>query len=104
MSNKKKKYAYFVSVLLAILAVKATTASETIRSLNLIIKCTPPEPGIYTLGWGTSRLHIPQNGKPYTTFRMERHFVEGNICQSADNIGVVVIDKEGQVWSYFPEN
>lgn len=73
-------------------------------ALTVNVNCRPPKAGTYTLGWGTSRLIIPQNGRPYTFFRVEKKYIKGTLCQSGDNSGVVLFRPDGTVWSYVRSN
>lgn len=70
------------------------------NALTVTVKCEPPIPGVYTLGWGTSRLVIPKNGTPYITFRGNTAPVTDTICKSGDGIGVVLFRADGTVWAY----
>ncbi|MFZ4557952.1 MAG: hypothetical protein ACOYN8_16430 [Pseudanabaena sp.] len=77
---------------------------QPVMALNFNVDCRSPEAGIYTLGWGTSRLIIPKNGRAYYTFRGKSTAVDGTICKSGDNSGVVLFRKDGTVWSYIRAN
>lgn len=105
MLAKYKKYQVYLLLLSCFfLTVQIPSANGQTRTLKVTVKCNAPEPGVYQLGWGTSRLHIPKKGKPYITFRTITKPVEGKICQSSDNIGIVVFEKNGEVWSYIRES
>lgn len=64
--------------------------------------CSKPKPGTYWLGWGGSRLIVPNAGRPYQTFRTERVNLPGKYCQSADSVGVIRIESNGKIWGYTP--
>lgn len=81
-----------------------TQANQIASALTVKIECLPPNPGVYTLGWGTSRLVIPETGKPYYTFRSKKSFVEDQLCKAGDNIGVVAFRSDGTVWAYVRAN
>jgi|GEM_PF-4646357 len=75
-------------------------ANQSVVKLNVNINCRPPDPGVYTLGWGTSRLIIPESGRAYYTFRGQNTIVKDTLCQSGDNSGVVAFRSDGTVWAY----
>lgn len=105
MLLKFKKYqVYLILLSCTLLGIQIPSVHGQTRSIKVTVKCNAPEPGIYQLGWGTSRLHVPKKGKPYTTFRGTTQPVEGTLCQSSDNIGLVVFKKNGEVWSYVRES
>jgi ABC-type multidrug transport system permease subunit len=70
------------------------------EALTVTVKCEPPTPGVYTLGWGTSRLVIPAKGQPYTAFRGKQALVKDRICKSGDNSGAILFRADGTVWAY----
>lgn len=69
-------------------------------ALTVTVKCEPPLPGVYTLGWGYSYLVVPANGKPYGTFRGKKAPVNDTICKSGDGNGAVLFRADGTVWAY----
>lgn len=69
-------------------------------ALNVNVNCSPPDPGIYSLGWGASRLIIPSNARPYYTFRGQNKPVADRLCKSGDNSGVIAFRSDGTVWAY----
>ena len=89
-----------VTVMVATIFLSLALANHSAVALNADVKCRPPEPGMYTLGWGTSRLVIPKEGRPYYTFRMQRTMVVDTLCRSGDNSGVVAFRADGTVWAY----
>lgn len=89
-----------VTTIISVLFLNLAQVIEPVMALNFNVDCRSPEAGIYTLGWGTSRLIIPKDGRAYITFRGKSASVDGTICKSGDNIGVVVFRKDGTVWSY----
>ena len=77
-----------------------TLIAPRATALTVAVKCEPPIPGVYTLGWGYSRLVIPANGKPYGTFRGKKTPINDTICKSGDGNGAVVFGADGTVWAY----
>lgn len=93
-----------VTTIVSTLFLNLAQVIQPVMALNFSVDCRSPEAGIYTLGWGTSRLIIPKNGRAYTTFRGKSTSVDGTICKSGDNSGIVVFRKDGTVWSYIRSN
>ncbi len=94
------KTIYLTKFVSAFVFVAFAQANQLALGLTVKVECLPPNPGVYTLGWGTSRLVIPEKGKPYYTFRSEKRFVKDTLCKSGDNIGVVAFREDGTVWAY----
>ena len=96
------KQTYFSCLAIAGLALSSSLTLPILpaESLTVTVKCDPPNPGTYSLGWGTSRLVIPTNGKPYITFRGNRATVNDQICKAGDNSGVILFRADGTVWGY----
>ena len=89
-----------ITAVLSTLFFNLAPTIQPVSALTVNVNCRPAEAGTYTLGWGTSRLIIPKNARPYITFRGKISTVSGTICKSGDNIGLVVFDKDGSVWAY----
>ena len=83
-------------------AIITTLAGLTIFFTAPAFACQKPKPGTYSLGWGTARLVVPAEGRPYQTFRTERVNLPGKYCLSGDNVGVTRTESNGKVWAYTP--
>ncbi|PZO36383.1 MAG: hypothetical protein DCF19_21525 [Pseudanabaena frigida] len=93
-----------ITAIVSTLLLNLAQVIQPAMALNFNVDCRSPEAGIYTLGWGTSRLIIPKNGRAYITFRGKSTAIDGTICKSGDNIGVVVFRQDGTVWAYVRAN
>ena len=82
------------------LSSSSTLTAPHAVALTVAVKCEPPSPGVYTLGWGYSHLIIPPNGKPYGSFRGKKTPINDTICKSGDGRGAVVFGADGTVWAY----
>jgi hypothetical protein len=97
--NLKSIFISCLSILLLLLIVHtANAASQTITAK---VNCERPKAGTYSLGWGTSRLIVPDSGTPYTIFRTKNSpMTDGKLCQSGDNSGAVFLRNDRTVWAY----
>lgn len=77
-----------------------TLTAPRAAALTVTVRCEPPLPDVYTLGWGYSYLVIPANGKPYMAFRGKKAPVNDTICKSGDGNGAVLFRADGTVWAY----
>ena len=89
-----------ITAVFSTLLLNLAPAIQPVSALTVNVNCRPAEAGTYTLGWGTTRLIVPKNARPYITFRGKISTVNGTICKSGDNIGLVVFNKDGTVWAY----
>jgi hypothetical protein len=64
-----------VAVAITTLFLNLIPTYQPAVALNVNVKCRSPEPGVYTLGWGTCRLIIPKDGRPYYAFRGQNKMV-----------------------------
>jgi hypothetical protein len=79
----------------------ATYASAATQTITAKVNCERPKAGTYSLGWGTSRLILPESGTPYSTFRgKEKLMTDGNLCQAGDNAGAIFLRNDRTVWAY----
>jgi hypothetical protein len=91
---------FLVAVAVAFFYVNIVQAEQSVIAFKATVNCRSPKPGVYTLGWGTSRLTITQNGRSFYTFRTQSKPVEDKLCQAGDNNGVVAFRSDGTVWAY----
>ena len=89
-----------LTLVLFVLGSSFALTAPRAAALTVTVKCEPPLPGVYTLGWGYSYLVIPANGKPYGTFRGKKALVNDTICKSGDGNGAVLFRADGTVWAY----
>lgn len=95
----------FVFVLtLVIVVCIAFALPSAANTMSVTVNCQSPNPGTYTLGWGSSRLIIPSQGAAYSEFRMQQSEVRGRLCRSGDNSGVINFADDGSVWAYVLAN
>lgn len=90
----------FLPITTTLSALLMGITAAPVMALDVKVNCQPAEVGTYTLGWGTSRLVVPKNARPYIVFRGRTASVDGTICKSGDNVGLVVFKKDGTVWAY----
>lgn len=98
---KLKFLLVFSFVIVVCITFALPSAANTI---SVTVNCQPPNPGVYTLGWGTSRLIIPSQGPAYSEFRMRQSEIRGRLCRSGDNSGVINFSDDGSVWAYVQAN
>lgn len=96
------KLTCFSRLAIAGLALSSSLTLPILRAeaLTVTVKCDPPNPGTYSLGWGSSRLIIPTQGRPYIMFRGKRTPVNDKICKAGDNSGAILFRADGTVWGY----
>ena len=87
-----------IGLVIALAGLSTSHAAET----KVSVTCNTPDPGTYWLGWGTSRMRVGANGQISITFRGTVHDVEGIVCKSGDNSGLVHLDRDGVPWAYIP--
>ncbi len=89
-----------ITTVLSTLFLNLIPTIQPVSALTVNVNCRPAETGTYTLGWGKTRLIVPKNARPYIMFRGKIATVNGTICKSGDNVGLVVFNKDGTVWAY----
>lgn len=106
MKRHQKLFILFISLVsglcLLFTATHTIAASQTITAK---VNCQRPKAGTYSLGWGTSRLIVPDSGIPYIIFRTNKSsMTDGQLCQAGDNSGVVFLRNDRTVWAYTRAN
>ena len=105
-----KRHQKFQIVLVAVLSLlcmlfTATYVGAASRTITVKVDCERPTAGAYGLGWGYSRLIVPDNGTPYVTFRgMKKLKTDGNLCKAGDGNGAVFLANDRKVWAYTRAN
>lgn len=97
---KRMRVAFLTSILFLVVSLNLTKADQSEEEITVTVKCRPPQSGVYTHGWGTLRLIIPEAESPYITFRGNRSVVRDTLCQASDRVGVVAFRPDGTVGVY----
>lgn len=102
MKRYQKSRILIVGFLLALcIFFTATYVDAASKTITVKVDCVRPKAGVYSLGWGTSRLIVPEEGNPYSTFRMmKKEKTDGQLCQAGDNSGAVFLRDDRTVWAY----
>ena len=87
-----------IGLVIALTGLSYSHAAE----IKVSVICNSPDPGTYWLGWGTSRMRVNKNGQISISFRGMVKDVDGTVCKSGDNAGLVHLDSDGLVWAYIP--
>ena len=105
--KRHQKIQIFLIGIFSILCLLFTAnyADAASKTITVKVNCERPKAGIYSLGWGTSRLIVPEDGIPYSTFRGNKKLMtDGKLCQAGDNSGAVFLADDRTVWAYSRAN